>query len=743
MPKVKAFNATEIEPRQVANKSQKVNLDKAIQMALVVESEAVRLNTQTFNQNRYQAIAEIEDYESLKDQARTIKEYSIEHIEELIERLKNVIEGRGGYFYLAKDKQEANEYIKKVCLQHRAKLIVKAKSITSEETKLNHILEDAGIEVAETDLAEFILQVSHEQPSHIVAPAIHRSRERISELFKQNFKTDQPLDSGEELTKFAREILRKKFLTADIGISGANMLAADSGTLLLVESEGNIRMVTQAPPVHIALAGIEKIIPSFKDLAPFIELLAASGTGQPLSTYTNVLNPPLNLPSFSFDGREKKEREFHLVLLDNGRMRMRDDPELRQALYCIRCSACLNSCANFQAVGGHAFGGETYSGGIGGAWEAGTGKLGNARFAELCTGCTRCVPNCPVRIDIPWLNTVIRDRLHHIENKKPPLQKRFFANFAYLGKLTSPFPRLANWSSGLSISRTVLEKIVGADQRRELPSFVSKTLVKQFSKYRTSQTSAVRGNIILGGKVILFADVYTNYNNPQCGMAIVKIFDRLGIEIRLSAVLAEGRASQSQGLIDLASKRAHKVSTYLEKFVDEGYDIVCAEPSVLALFRRDYKNLIGSDELFEKINMHSFDPFEYLNIRFTEQEIDPKNCFDIKKSPTTKLFYHGHCQAKTIDAGFVAADFLENLGCNIIISHSECCGMAGSFGYKSDYYDLSKNVGEDLIQQIDASDSPQDYRVVLASGTSCREQIRSETDRIVLHPIEFLEKIMV
>ena len=393
----------EIRPREVANKSSKENFQKAIKMALEIESEAVRENTQSFNQNRYKAISEIDDYEELKNRTRAIKEISIENISDLVSQLQSVIENRGGHFFLAKTKQQANKYIKDVCQMHEAKLVVKAKSMTSEEIKLNSALEEIEIEIAETDLAEFILQYSDEQPSHNVAPAIHRSRERISELFKQKFQTDLPLDSGEDLTKFARDILRQKFLAADVGISGANIISADSGTIVLVESEGNIRMVTQTPSVHIAIAGVEKVISKKEDLPVFIELLAASGTGQPLSSYTNVINPPLDLPPFSFDGRSKKEREFHLVLIDNGRMKMREDIELRQALYCIRCSACLNSCANFQTVGGHAFGGETYSGGIGGSWEAGTGKLENARFSELCTGCSRCVNQCPVRIDIPWL----------------------------------------------------------------------------------------------------------------------------------------------------------------------------------------------------------------------------------------------------------------------------------------------------------------------------------------------------
>ncbi len=381
-------------------------------MTLDVQSAAVRHNTQTFNRNRYTATALIADYDELKDRARQIKENAIANLPELLQRLEASVHANGGHFYLAKTAADANQYIRDVLVRHEAKLVVKGKSITSEEIKLNHAIEAAGITVAETDLAEFILQVADEQPSHIIAPALHYSRERITALFKRKFTTDLPLDTGEELTKFAREKLREQFIAADAGISGANLIAADSGSLMLVESEGNIRMTMTLPSLHIAIAGIEKVVPSRTDFGPFLELLPASGTGQPLTSYVSILHPPLQATPFVAPGGTAKPREFHLVLIDNGRSRMREDPVLKEALRCIRCSACLNSCANFETVGGHAFGGETYSGGIGGSWEAGTGTLMNARFSELCTACSRCVPQCPVRIDIPWLNENLRQRMN-------------------------------------------------------------------------------------------------------------------------------------------------------------------------------------------------------------------------------------------------------------------------------------------------------------------------------------------
>jgi iron-sulfur cluster protein len=730
-----------IHPREIANKSQKENLVKALKMSLAIESDAVRLNTQTFNRNRYSAINKISDYDQLKEKARKIKEESIENLPSLIDALTKTVEARGGKVFLAKDKTDATNYILNVCKEKDAKLVVKAKSITSEEIKLNEVLEKEDIEVAETDLAEFILQVSKEQPSHNVAPAIHRSRERITELFKENFKTARKLETGEELTEFARDILRQKFLSADIGISGANMIDAKTGSILLVESEGNIRLTTQLPAIHIAISGIEKIVPDRKDFAPFIELLAASGTGQSLTTYTNIIQPPLDSLPLNINRRNDGQREFHLVLIDNGRMQLRDDVDLKEALYCIRCSACMNVCANFQTVGGHSFGGECYTGGIGGAWTASTSKnLLEARFAELCTGCSRCVPNCPVKIDIPYLNTVLKERIAKADGG-PSLQKKFFGGYSTLAKFTSLTPNLVNRASDLTFTRNILEKSVGFDKRRSVPKTPNNTLEKDYFNYRKSNRAIDK----YGLKTILFADIFTNYDNPDCGIAIIKVFDKLGIEIGLSKVMPDGRAPQSQGLITKASKSAKKLAQYLSNLINDGYEIIVAEPSVLAMFRYDYKKMIKDDILFQLISDHSFDPLEYIEKIYKQQ--DESVLVDLKKSiqiNNYSVFLHGHCQLKSIGADIYTKSFFEQLGFKFAVSNSECCGMAGSFGYKKDFYDLSKNIGNELITQIQKfkNELSSNKYVILASGTSCREQISDLGKINSQHPIEFLETLL-
>jgi iron-sulfur cluster protein len=749
-------NPVDIQPRQVANKADKQRLLDAIRMTLGVQSAAIRHNTQTFNRNRYVAVSLIPDYDELKDHARRIKEQAIADQPALLKQLEESVRANGGHFYLAKTAADANNYIRDVLVKHEARLVVKGKSITSEETRLNHVLEEAGIKVAETDLAEFILQVADEQPSHIIAPALHYSRERITALFKRKFDTSLPLDTGEELTKFAREKLREQFIAADAGISGANLIAADSGSLMLVESEGNIRMTTTLPPLHIAIAGIEKVIPSREDFGPFLELLPASGTGQPITSYVSILHPPLKAPPFAAPGKTGKPREFHLVLIDNGRSKMREDPILHEALYCIRCSACLNSCANFETVGGHAFGGETYSGGIGGAWEAGTGKLMNARFAELCTACSRCVNNCPVRIDIPWLNENLRQRMNQAQSpsllksafgamtgsapadRKAPVQKQFFGNYHTLGKWGTRYHGVANSTVEMPLVQGEMESLFGVDRRRKLPEFPEKTWEDLYRQEKRNGAAAVSELPALA----VFADIFTNFGAPERGMAAIRVLRKCGYDVVLTPSLADGRAALSQGMIDTARQQAQAMVAALRRYFDEGRKLVVLEPSSLAVFRFDLRHLIDDPALLETMARNSFEPLQMVWKAAQEYGLDLRGTFPAEKfKGGQKLFYHSHCQQRTCNAATETIEVLRACGFDVMTSSVECCGMAGSFGYKKEYYDLSMAVGEDLFAQVRRAEENGEKRMLVASGISCHEQLGAGFDRPVYHPAEILDSI--
>jgi Uncharacterized conserved protein containing a ferredoxin-like domain len=472
----------------------------AIRAVMDTEGAAVAANTQGFNAGRVASVAELDGYEQLKAEARAIKEDAIGRLPELVAQLTATVEANGGSVYLADDAADANAHIRALVAEADAERVVKSKSMTTEELEVNAALAAEGVEVVETDLGEWVLQLAEEAPSHIVAPAIHKSREEIAALFDAMFDPEEPPETAAELTRFARQRLGVLIEGADVGMTGANFITADTGTLALVTSEGNARKTAVVPDTHIAVAGVEKVVPSVEDLAPFIELIGRSGTGQDITSYISLLTPPVASPVPAFDvpeaplAADEPDRTFHLVLIDNGRLAMREDDQLRETLYCIRCSACSNTCANFQSVGGHVFGGETYSGGIATGWEAGIEGLDVAGgFNDLCTGCSRCVPACPVGIDIPWINTVVRDRRNRsadarlgwlVDGLTPdaepagaPLQRRFFGNFETVARWGSATAPLSNWLAALGPTRWLMARILGIDGRRALPQFARETFV--------------------------------------------------------------------------------------------------------------------------------------------------------------------------------------------------------------------------------------------------------------------------
>ena len=706
--------------------------------------EAVAENTQGFNGGRYESVAKLDDYEALKAQAREIKEQAVENLPTLLEKVREQIKSRGGSVYVADSAEDANRYISEVSKD--ADRLVKSKSMTTEEIEVNEYLEADGVEVIETDLGEWVLQIAEEAPSHIVAPAIHKSRASIAELFNQHFDPQEPLETAEELTEFARRKLGHLIEEADVGMTGANFITADTGTLALVTSEGNARKSALVPPTYIAVAGLEKIVPTIEDLYPFIELIGKSGTGQDLTSYLSLFTPPFDSPPIDFDQPnrpvEPVDRSFHLVLLDNGRMKMRDDSQLRETLYCIRCGACANSCANFQQVGGHAFGGETYSGGIATGWEAGVHGLESAdSFNDLCTGCSRCVDACPVNIDIPWINVVVRDRINQkskttfdwlVDGLRPgeeegaSFRQRLFGRFetlAWLGSATAP---LSNWVNQLVPVRALLEWGMGIDQRRSLPRFASETLRDWFLARDNSGASATDRT------VVLYPDVYTNYIRVDRGKAAVRVLEALGIDVEVPEVPGSGRAPLSQGMITQAEQKAKAVWEALRDPVHNGKKIVVIEPTDLAMFERRYEKFL-SEEAALSLRESTTEVMDYIR-----QILEAKSTLPnwLRPGDQQAVAYHSHCQQRTLDLERPTVRLLESLGYDVETSSAECCGMAGSFGYKSEYYELSMKVGDELQEEMAEMKAPQ--RTVVASGTSCKEQLQALLDEPVPHPIQLI-----
>lgn len=355
---------------------------------------------------RRNAFADTTELESLRDQGALIRAAALADLPHLLETLERNCTANGIKVHWAEDAAAGNRIVFDVMAREGADLLIKGKSMVSEEMGLNHYLERLGIEVVETDLGEFIIQQAGEAPSHIVAPAVHKDRQEIAELFRAKFPASVPAGPGgediEALTASARGLLRVKFQQARVGLSGVNFAVAETGTLCLVENEGNGRLSTTAPEVHIAVMGIEKVVARLDQIPPLLTLLTRSATGQPITTYFNMISGPRR------PGEKDGPREVHLILLDNGRSRIHADPELRASLRCIRCAACINHCPIYNRLGGHAYG-TVYPGPIGTVIEPQLqGLRGQGELASASTLCGACGEVCPVRIPLPTLINRLR-----------------------------------------------------------------------------------------------------------------------------------------------------------------------------------------------------------------------------------------------------------------------------------------------------------------------------------------------
>ncbi|HEV3344691.1 MAG TPA: LutB/LldF family L-lactate oxidation iron-sulfur protein [Pirellulales bacterium] len=351
-----------------------------------------------------EAFAALAESSQLRDRARAIKDAALANLAEHIETLETSVIRNGGQVHFADDAEAATRIVLDLLEARGARRVVKSKSMTNEEIHLNAALAERQIEVIETDFGEYIIQVAGHRPSHLVAPAIHLRTPQVADLLSRDAGQQLPADA-EQLAAYARRRLRAEFARADAGITGGNFAIAETGTIVLVSNEGNIRLTTTLPRLQIAVVGIEKIIPRLADLPVFLKVLARAATGQKLSIYTSLVSGPRR-PG-ELDGPE----EFHLVLLDNGRSRILASP-LRESLFCIRCGACLNACPIFRNVGGHAYGG-VYSGPIGAVLTPlYDGLAANHHLPHASSLCGACQAACPVKIAIPEMLIQLRDRLH-------------------------------------------------------------------------------------------------------------------------------------------------------------------------------------------------------------------------------------------------------------------------------------------------------------------------------------------
>ena len=417
------------------------------------------------------------DFPFLQNQAKLIKQESISHLNEYLAAFEDMAHKNGCKVFYAKSPEEAKAYVLEVASKHNAKTIVKSKSMVTEEIELVPFLAKHGIDAVETDLGEYIVQLANEKPSHITTPAIHKSRGEIAELFHDKLGTELNSDP-KFLTGEARKVLREKFLNAQVGISGANFLIAETGDVVIVENEGNARLSTSSVEAHVVVTGIEKVISKFSDLKIFLRLLGRSSTGQKLTSYVSIIRKPKT--SDEKDGPE----EVHIVLLDNGRSGLLGT-EYQDVLHCIRCGACLNVCPVYRNIGGHAYG-SVYPGPIGSLVTPLFYGKENARDLPFASSlCGNCTEVCPVGIEIHHHLLSLRHEM--ISIKKSTMESFIFRSFRKTMLRPKRYDFMANVMRFLSKTKLLKRFTKSWTTYREFPQFPAASFREIYKNKKSNQ----------------------------------------------------------------------------------------------------------------------------------------------------------------------------------------------------------------------------------------------------------------
>jgi len=412
--------------------------------------------------------------------AASIKYDAVNHLDDYLVEFVEKAEARGTKVCWAPGADEARAYIVNLARSRGVRSIIKSKTMTGEEIHLNEALEAEGLEVVESDLGEYIVQLREEPPYHIVFPAMHLTRGEISDLFHEKLGT-AATDSPEELTMIARDVMRRKYREADMGISGANFAVAETGQISITENEGNARLTTSLPKIHVAIVGIEKVLPKLEDLALFLPMLATSGAGQPLTCYNSLIGGPRQ-PG-EVDGPE----EFHVVLLDNRRTQILADPEQRDTLSCIRCGACLNVCPIFKNVGGHSYG-TTYQGPIGSVITPHLRGLQSWKHLSSASSlCGACTETCPVKINLH--HHLLQNRRNAVQEKPTAWEQVLFRGFAFLMRRPTLFKLAARFGFlaeplRRAVDRTPLDPLFAWTQSRAFPPLAAEPFSAWWAKRR-------------------------------------------------------------------------------------------------------------------------------------------------------------------------------------------------------------------------------------------------------------------
>jgi len=668
------------------------------------------------------------DFEALRDKVHEVKSYSAEHIEEMIDLFEKNATARGAKVFRAADAKEANEYVKKIAQQNQVKKVVKSKSMASEEILLNEALREDGVEVQETDLGELIIALAGHHPSHMVLPAIHLTKEQVAELFTNyTNKKNDPIIS--KLVKTARQAMRKKFIEADMGISGANMAIAETGTLMMLTNEGNARLTSTIPKTHVYIVGIEKIIPKFKDASYILKTLPRNGTAQNITTYVSMYTGATE--AYLADGT-KGTKDFHIILLDNGRRNIINDEKFRQMFNCVRCAACINVCPAFQLVGGHVYGGHAYTGGIGTLLTAFLTSEETARKVQnLCLQCGNCTEVCAGKLNIPEMILELRNR--YGEKTGLPFTQKFALDVVSNRRLFHSMLRIASvaqkpFTRGKQVIRHLPMFLSGLTEGRSLPAVAPKPFRDIFPTIKQDVPNPK-------GTVAIYAGCLLDFVYPKIGEGVVAALNEVGYKVTFPENQSCcGAPASYMGDRENAVKSAVMNIQGLEA---EKVDYVVSACPTCTHALKEYKELLHDQP----------------EMRKRAEELDGK-VYDFSKLITDlgglenkgdgiplKVTYHDSCHLKRKMGVYQEQrDLLTNTSGIELVEMKEsdrCCGFAGSYSIK--FPEISVPILERKLKNI----SDTDAEVVVVDCPGCLMQIAGGLDQMdtkikVKHTAEIL-----
>ena len=686
-----------------------------------------------------------EDFQVRQSALADIRARAVDRLPELIERFTSEAESAGCRVHLADDADEAREVAGDICVGIGAKMIVKGKSNLTEEIGLNEHLEDLGVQVIETDLGEWIVQIAHDRPSHTLAPALHMTREKISKLISAAAERDVP-DQREALVAAARETLRHAFFEADAGISGANFAIAETGTLVLVTNEGNGRLLSTLPPVYIAIVGVEKIVPTMQDVTDILPALTGSATGQKISTYVSFTTGPSRsadiegIPTLGAHG----PKEVHVILVDNGRLAMRDDRDFRSALNCVKCGACSNVCPPFRIVGGHAFG-YVYSGPIGLVVTGHHHGFENiAEPQSLCVGCNACETVCPVGIPLPRLIGEVRNRVTR-QKKGGAIKKSIVRGIAS--------PRL--FGLGLrAAARTQLPFTWGGEFTRlplpgvktgwrSLPAVSGKPLRDRREEIESISPTTIPGSAASGVSVAYFPGCMTDWLYPEMGVAVIKVIRACGATVTYpDAQSCCGLPALNAGDPESARRMARQTIESLES-VDADF-ILSASTSCAVTIMNDYIHLLRDEpEWMDRARLLSARIIDFTGFLQRVARL-PEGSFTIQ-SAGPRVTYHDACQTNNVlgirdEQRRIIVDVM-GLRLTEMLDSTMCCGFGGSFSF--DHPEVSSRLLDRKLGRAGENDP----EIIVTDNPGCIMQMRGGlrargSDVAVLHLAELMARYL-